>query len=102
VQAALLYRHGSRFLAACQRRYGSVFTLRIVSIGTLVYLADPADIKTVFTGDPSVFHAGEANSILSGLLGDTSLLVIDASACGLNTTEQGLSIASQIAAKVPT
>jgi cytochrome P450 family 135 len=51
VQAALLYRHGSRFLAACQRRYGSVFTLRIVSIGTLVYLADPADIKTVFTGN---------------------------------------------------
>jgi cytochrome P450 family 135 len=101
VQAALLYRHGSRFLAACQRRYGSVFTLRIVSIGTLVYLADPADIKTVFAGDPSVFHAGEANSILSGLLGDTSLLVI-ASACGLNTTEQGLSITSQIAAKVPT
>ena len=78
---------GSRFLAARQRRYGSVFTLRIVSIGTLVYLADPADIKTVFAGDPSVFHAGDANSILSGLLGDTSLLVIDASACGLNTTE---------------
>jgi cytochrome P450 len=67
-----------------------------------VYLADPADIETVFASDPSVFHAGEANSILSGLVGDTSLLVIDASACGLNTTEQGLSIASQIAAKVPT
>jgi cytochrome P450 family 135 len=77
VQLALLYRHGSRFLAACQRRYGTVFTLRVASIGTLVYLADPADIKTVFAGDPSVFHAGEANSILSGLLGDTSLLVID-------------------------
>jgi cytochrome P450 len=77
VQAALLYRHGPRFLAACQRRYGSVFTLRVASIGTLVCLADPADIKTVFAGDPSVFHAGEANSILSGLLGDSSLLVID-------------------------
>jgi hypothetical protein len=51
VQAALLYRHGSRFLAACQRRYGSVFTLRIVSIGTLVYLADLADIETVFAGN---------------------------------------------------
>ena len=69
--------HGSRFVAACERRYGSVFTLRVASIGTLVYLADPADIKTVFAGDPRVFHAGEANSILSGLLGDSSLLVID-------------------------
>ncbi len=77
VQASLLYRHGVRFLAACQRRYGSVFMLRIASVGPLVYLADPADIKTVFAGDPSVFHAGEANSILRGLLGDSSVLLID-------------------------
>ena len=69
--------HGSHFVTACRRRYGRVFTLRVASIGTLVYLADPADIKTVFAGDPRVFHAGEANSILSGLLGRSSLLVID-------------------------
>ncbi len=77
MQAALSLRQGPRFVAACARRYGSIFTLRIASIGTLVYLADPADIKTVFAGDPRVFHAGEANSLLSGLLGDTSILVID-------------------------
>ncbi|MGZ4582847.1 MAG: cytochrome P450 [Mycobacterium sp.] len=77
VQAALMLGHGPRFVAACAHRYGSVFTLRIASVGTLVYLADPADIKTVFAGDPRIFHAGEANSMLSGLLGDTSLLVID-------------------------
>ncbi len=69
--------YGPRFVAACERRYGSVFTLRIAAIGTMVYLADPADIKTVFAGDPRVFHAGEANQMLSGLLGDSSLLVID-------------------------
>jgi cytochrome P450 family 135 len=72
-----MLRRGSSFVAACQRRYGSAFTLRIASIGTLVYSADPADIKTVFAGDPRVFHAGEANMMLSGLLGDSSLLVID-------------------------
>ena len=77
VQAALMLRRWPRFVAACGRRYGSVFTLRIASMGTLVYLADPADIKTVFAGDPSVFHAGEANSMLGGLLGDSSVLVID-------------------------
>ncbi|WP_083562609.1 cytochrome P450 [Mycobacterium malmoense] len=77
VQAVLSVRHGPRFVAACARRYGSVFTLRIASVGTLVYLADPADIKAVFAGDPRVFHAGEANSILGGLLGDSSILVID-------------------------
>ncbi len=77
VQAALMLGRGTSFVAACRRRYGSVFTLRVAGLGTLVYLADPADIKTVFAGDPRVFHAGEANSILSGLLGESSLLVID-------------------------
>lgn len=77
VQAALMLWCGPRFLGACQRRYGQAFTLRIASMGTLVYLADPADIKTVFAGDPRIYHAGEANSMLKGLLGDTSVLVID-------------------------
>ena len=77
VQAALMLRYWPRYVSACQRRYGKVFTLRIASLGTLVYLADPADIKTVFGGDPSVYHAGEANSMLSGLLGTSSVLVID-------------------------
>jgi cytochrome P450 len=40
-------------------------------------LSDPAEIKKVFAGDPSVFHAGEANAMLSGVLGDSSVLVID-------------------------
>jgi len=77
VQAALILRYWPRFVAACRRRYGSVFTLRVASLGTLVYLDDPADIKAVFAGDPSIYHAGEANSMLSGLLGDSSVLVID-------------------------
>ena len=44
-----------------------VFTLRIAGFGTMVYLADPDDIKTVFAGEPGVFHAGEANQMFSGL-----------------------------------
>lgn len=54
-----------------------MFTLRNTMMGTMVYLADPAAIKTVFAGDPRIFHAGEANSMLGGLLGETSVLVID-------------------------
>ncbi len=77
VQAALMLKFGQRFVAACQRRYGAAFTLRVASMGTLVYLTDPADIKTVFAGDPRIYHAGEANSMLKGLLGDTSVLVVD-------------------------
>lgn len=72
-----MFGHGPRFVTACHRRYGGIFTLRITSLGMLVYLANPADIKTVFAGDPAIFHAGEANMMLRGILGDTSLLVID-------------------------
>jgi len=76
-QAALMLGFWPRFLAACRRRYGDIFTVRIASMGTIVYLADPDDIKTVFAGDPAVYHAGEANSVLAGILGETSVLVID-------------------------
>lgn len=77
VLAALMMGHGAKAVAACRRRYGSVFALRIAFLGDMVYLGDPADIKTVFAGDPRVYHAGEANKMLAGLLGDSSLLVID-------------------------
>jgi cytochrome P450 len=77
VQTMLMLRYWPRFVSACRRRYGSVFTVRIASMGTLVYLDDPADIKTVFAGDPSTYHAGEANSLLSGFVGESSVLVID-------------------------
>jgi len=77
VQAALMARYWPRFISACRRRYGSVFTMRIATMGTLVYLDDPAEIKKVFAGSPAVYHAGEANAMLGGLLGDSSVLVID-------------------------
>jgi cytochrome P450 len=76
-QSLLMVRYGLRFLTACQRRYGDVFTLREPLAGTTIYLANPADVKTVFAGDPRVFHAGEARWFLSGVLGERSLFVID-------------------------
>lgn len=72
-----MLRFWPRYVSGCRRRYGKVFTLRIAGIGTLVYVDDPADVKAVFAGDPAVFHAGEANSMLAGLLGPSSVLVVD-------------------------
>src|SRR5690242_15860480 len=77
IQLVLMGVAWPQFVAASKRRYGTVFTLRNGVMGTMVYLADPADIKTVFAGDPKIFHAGEANSMLGGLIGDSSVLVID-------------------------
>ncbi|MFG1935282.1 cytochrome P450 [Mycobacterium sp. NPDC048908] len=77
LQTIVFLRYWPRFVKACGRRYGKVFTIRALTVPPMVYLADPAEIKKVFAGDPSVFHAGEANAMLSGLLGETSILVID-------------------------
>ncbi len=60
------------------RRYGDVFSSRFPIFGRVVYVADPAEVKRVFTGDPTVFHAGEANALALGdALGEHSLLTLD-------------------------
>jgi cytochrome P450 len=71
-----IYRPGA-MLEDCRRRYGDMFTLRIANEGTWVFLADPDAIKQVFTGDPRVLHAGEANVVVLPLLGHHSVLVLD-------------------------
>jgi cytochrome P450 len=73
----MFMRYWPRFVTACGRRYGKVFTIRAAMAPTMVYVSDPAEIKKVFAGDASIFHAGEANAMLGGLLGDSSVLVVD-------------------------
>ena len=77
LQIALMMRWWSACAFAWRRRYGDVFTVRLGGFGDAVYLADPDDIKTVFAGDPRIYHAGEANSMLAGVLGRSSVLVVD-------------------------
>ena len=64
-------------LVAWHRRYGDVFTIRLPIFGTGVYVADPDEIRGFFTGDQSDLLAGEANSPLSPVLGQNSVLVLD-------------------------
>ena len=66
-----------RFLHDCRERYGDMFTVKIAQEDTWVMLSDPEHVKQVFTGDPNVFHAGEANTILLPLVGDHSVLLLD-------------------------
>jgi cytochrome P450 len=65
------------FLERCNRRYGDMFTVRF-PVGTIVFISDPAVIKEIFTGDPDVLHAGEANATpLEPLMGKNSVLLLD-------------------------
>ena len=66
------------FMTSRWRRYGDVFSSHFPIFGRVVYVADPADIKRVFAGDPATFHAGEANAMALGdALGEHSLLTLD-------------------------
>jgi cytochrome P450 len=78
LQGLLLFWRPEWFLGRWSRRYGRSFTVRLGRLGTYVYLTDPADIRSMFRGDPDTFHAGEANGlVLEPLLGSSSVLVTD-------------------------
>jgi cytochrome P450 family 135 len=80
IQTAFWFRGAQRVLRTCHARYGDTFQLRIAYEGTWVFVTDPADVKRVFTGDPTVLHAGEANRILLPVVGPHSLLLLDEAA----------------------
>jgi cytochrome P450 len=65
------------YMEACRRRYGDTFTLRIANEGDWVFLTHPDAVKQVFTGDPRLLHAGEANVVLLPVLGSHSVLLLD-------------------------
>jgi cytochrome P450 family 135 len=77
LQAVAWLRRPLPFLERCQRRYGDTFTLRVRHAGTWVILADPEDVKKVFTADHAALGVGLANSILGPLLGPRSVMLLE-------------------------
>ena len=77
-QAAMVTASPYGWMLRRWQRYGDVFTSRFPIFGDVVYVADPGFVKEVFTGDPTTFHAGEANTLALGdALGEHSLLTLD-------------------------
>jgi cytochrome P450 family 135 len=77
IQTAIWFRRAQWMLDTCQARFGEMFTLRIVGERPWVITSNPDVIKRVFTGDPRLLHAGEANRILLPILGPSSVLLLD-------------------------
>jgi cytochrome P450 len=78
IQAAFVTVSPYGWMVKRWRRYGDVFSSRFPIFGRVVYVADPALVKEVFTGDAATFHAGEANTLALGdALGEHSLLTLD-------------------------
>ncbi len=64
-------------LPLLKRRYGAVVRLRFAPHRDVVVLTDLDDIKAVFSGPVTTFHAGEGNLLLKPVMGDHSVLVTD-------------------------
>jgi cytochrome P450 family 110 len=77
LQTIALLRSGQTFLERAAQRYGDLFTIRTLVFGAQVITSDPELIKQIFTGDPEVYHAGEANSAGKRVMGDRSVLLLD-------------------------
>src|SRR5882724_10782168 len=76
-QTLLWIRRPIELMRFCRRRYGRAFTLKINSLGDVVFLSDPEAIRQIFTGDPEVMRAGGVNAILRPVVGDASVLLLD-------------------------
>jgi len=65
------------FLERCRERYGKRFTLRLPTSPPFVMIADPDEIKQVFTAPPDVLRPGEGAKVLEPIVGRNSVLLLD-------------------------
>lgn len=80
VQSILLMRFRHRWIPHLRRRYGDVFSIKILPEGRwMVFFHKPEDVREIFAGDPEIFHAGKGNAILGPVMGEHSLLLVDSS-----------------------
>ncbi|NYD40295.1 cytochrome P450 [Nocardioides panaciterrulae] len=78
LQSAGMLRFRHRFHPWLHRRYGDVFTVRLVPGGRpLVLFTRPEHAREIFAGDPETFLAGKGNAILGPIMGEHSLLLQD-------------------------
>lgn len=85
------------YLDACHREFGDVFTLRLHALGDVVMLADPDDVAAVFRMDPGHAKTGEANELMTLVVGHESLFVLDGEA----HTRRRAELRSSVAARPP-
>lgn len=74
-QTALWALAPVRFGRSCARRYGPVFTARILGFGQVVYLSTPEAIRRVLRDDAAAFDAAAANESIRFVVGEHSLLL---------------------------
>jgi cytochrome P450 len=77
LQTARLIARPVPFFEACRRRYGETFTARVLRVGRLVFISDPASMKSLFGADRQNTIAPGRNVVLAPVLGRRSLLLLE-------------------------
>ncbi|HKO27407.1 MAG TPA: cytochrome P450 [Solirubrobacteraceae bacterium] len=77
VQSVAFWTRPLAFLERCRARYGSRFTLRLLTAPPFVILTDPDEIKQVFTAPADVLHPGEGARVLEPVVGQNSVILLD-------------------------
>ncbi|MEX2197008.1 MAG: cytochrome P450 [Thermoleophilaceae bacterium] len=77
LQTYLWLTRPAQVFERCARRYGDPFTLRLLLAGDMVYVAEPGAVREIFSGDPGVFNAGEAYTLMEPTGGRNSLFLLD-------------------------
>ena len=67
------------FFEQCRARYGKRFTIRLLNTPPFVMIADPDEVKQIFTAAPEVLHPGEGARILEPVVGRNSVILLDES-----------------------
>ena len=77
LQTARLIARPVPFFESCRRRYGETFTAQVLRVGSMVFISDPASIKTLFGADRQNTIAPGRNVVLAPVLGQRSLLLLE-------------------------
>ncbi|MSO41955.1 MAG: cytochrome P450 [Solirubrobacterales bacterium] len=80
IQSVAWWARPVPFLERCRASFGNRFTLRLVATPPFVMLADPDELKQVFTAPPDILHPGEGGRILEPVVGANSVLLLDGAA----------------------
>jgi cytochrome P450 family 135 len=77
LQTARLIARPVPFFESCRRHYGETFTAQVLRVGSMVFISDPASIKTLFGADRQNTIAPGRNVVLAPVLGQRSLLLLE-------------------------
>jgi cytochrome P450 family 135 len=78
LQTVLVWGYRPQYLPRMHEKFGDTFTLNSAPVGRLVVTRDADAIREIFRTSPDIAHAGEGNSLLRPLVGNNSVLTLDA------------------------